>query len=928
MEIRFHVPYHTEWGQQLFVCGSLQELGAGDPQNALRMQYVPADTWTTAIQVPVRRTNRFDYWYIVRHDDGRLLRAEPGPRTFLSPSEQEGAAADFCIVELRDSWRDAADPENAFLSSAFRGTIFCRDTAAGSFSARAKSGPSRVSGCLRLQIMAPRVDPGHELCVSGSCPVLGGWSPAKAVPMDGSKYPCWTLDLPLDDHPVCFHYKYMIRDAEGRLVFFEDGPNRYFASGEHAVPPTGDWRKVPQRRVIVTDEKIQYPNLWKGAGIAIPVFSLRSEHSLGVGEFLDLKRMVDWAAQCGFQLIQILPVNDTSVHGTWLDSYPYSGLSVFALHPLYLNLPAIGVLPREVQAEIDSQKIILNHDDGLDYEKVMVLKLRFLRKIFQEKKDEFLASGGFQSFLKENSFWLEPYAAFCYLRDLHGTSDYALWGQHSRVSRQDIRSLTAPSAPHHDQIAFYYFVQYHLHRQLEEVSQYARATRVVLKGDIPICLHKHSDSCWMHPEFFHTDQSAGAPPDPFSETGQNWEFPTYDWDAMARDGFGWWRERLRVMSGYFQMVRLDHVLGFFRIWEIPLESVSGLMGHFRPAIPLSEEELKAQGISDFDRLCEPYITPDLLEKLFGASSKAVAKKYLEGTAPGRYRLKPECRTQRQVQKMFAANGGDSEAEKQENRKILKGLFTPTENVILFRDLEASTPSFHPRINMMDTNSFSQLEPWTQENLKRLYIDYFYRRQEELWQRQGMVRLPVLKKASDMLICGEDLGMIPDCVPKVMEQLCLLGLRIQRMPKETDREFGRPWEYPYLTVSTPSSHDMPPIRGWWGEDPARSQRYHETVLCRAGKAPVKCTPDICRQIVVQHLESPSMWAVFPVQDILGMSERLCRPGDPKEEQINDPSDPHHRWKFRLHLTCERLISEREFNAEVREMVEGAGRGRSY
>jgi 4-alpha-glucanotransferase len=312
--------------------------------------------------------------------------------------------------------------------------------------------------------------------------------------------------------------------------------------------------------------------------------------------------------------------------------------------------------------------------------------------------------------------------------------------------------------------------------------------------------------------------------------------------------------------------------------------------------------------------------------VFGQAASTVMASYLEDLSPGHYKLKNEFNTQRKIEDAINASADATPEAKQKIAAIKTGLSFLVSNVILFRDIVQS--GFHPRINAMDTPSFDCLDAWMKEKLIRLYNDYFYKRQDGFWAQQALTKLPALKAASDMLICGEDLGMVPDCVPSVMEDLCMLGLRIQRMPKETGVEFGVPGNYPYLTVCTTSSPDMSTIRGWWGEDYPRTQRYWKTILKKRGDAPSACEPETVREIVEQHLESPSMWAIFPIQDILAMSAELARPGDPREEQINDPANPHHYWKFRLHIAMEKLIAEKDFSSEIQKMVAGSGRLATY
>ncbi|MBN1527119.1 MAG: 4-alpha-glucanotransferase, partial [Candidatus Omnitrophica bacterium] len=861
----------------------------------------------------------FEYRYFVRNGDGSVIREGGKDRLFVLGDIE---APD--MAELADNWRPVSDPDSLFATSAFSGVIFRRKAPYQPAPAISlKKGKAAAAGTvLRLQVVVPRLDQDHVLCVAGTIPALGDMELTRAVPMDGSGFPLWKLDIDTGEDGLSFEYIYVIKDSKGKVVLYEEGPSRIVP--RECVKGCG-----ARRLAVVTDNDFRYLTKWRGAGIAVPVFSLRTRGGLGVGEFPDLKLLADWASQCGFQLIQLLPVNDTSVTGTWHDSYPYADLSVFALHPLYLRIQSIAGaadLPKEMADELEAKKKAFDGYDHVNYEEVMALKMKLLRVIFTLEKTKFLASAEFKKFLKENAYWLEPYAAFCSLRDHYNTSDFRKWGRYSLITPESLREVVSPQSARYDTVALYYFIQYHLHMQLSDASAYAGKLGVVLKGDIPIGIHKRSDSCWLQPGFFNLDQSAGAPPDPFSYTGQNWGFPTYNWEAMARDGYSWWRKRLKQMSRYFQMVRLDHILGFFRIWEIPEEMVSGLMGHFNPAVPLWKKDLEKDGIWDFDRLCQPYIPAWLVRMIFGLDANKIIAEYMDEISHGHYRMKPQFNTQRKVEEHLALPENAAQADKERNEHVKEGLFGIIANVVLFKD--SNKEGFHPRINMADVCSFDTLDEWERERLLYLYYDYFYHIQEDFWRKQAMVKLPVLKEASDMLICGEDLGMVPNCVPPVMQELAILGLRIQRMPKETDREFGYPYQYPYLTVCTTSSHDMSTIRGWWGEDYARTQRYYNAILGHSGDAPSAFTPAVCSQIIGQHLDSPSMWAVFPVQDILALSAELCRPGDPREEQINDPADPHHYWKFRLHIDLEKLVAQKEFNTRVLKMVKDSGRRDLY
>ncbi|MGZ5136105.1 MAG: 4-alpha-glucanotransferase, partial [Flavitalea sp.] len=231
--------------------------------------------------------------------------------------------------------------------------------------------------------------------------------------------------------------------------------------------------------------------------------------------------------------------------------------------------------------------------------------------------------------------------------------------------------------------------------------------------------------------------------------------------------------------------------------------------------------------------------------------------------------------------------------------------------------------FHFRISMEKSVSFRHLDSITQGQLKDLYINYFYRRQDNFWKNEGLKKLSPLKRATNMLVCGEDLGMVPHCVPEVMKELGILSLEIQRMPKDSNTTFFQPSRAPYLSVVTSSTHDMNTIRGWWEEDRNTIQKFYNTILEQPGEAPESCEPWINTAIINQHLSSPAMWSIFQLQDLLGMSRELRRE-NPHEERINIPANVRHYWKYRMHIPLENLLKEKHFNEELRKQVEASGR----
>jgi 4-alpha-glucanotransferase len=651
--------------------------------------------------------------------------------------------------------------------------------------------------------------------------------------------------------------------------------------------------------------------------VAIPVFSLRSEKSFGVGEFLDLPLLGDWAERAGLKLIQILPVNDTMATHKWMDSYPYSSISCFALHPLYLNLDRLaGDADPPLLKSLATRRDELNALPTVDYEQVMTAKLTFMRKIFPARRETTLASPDYQKFLSQNEYWLPAYAAFCCLRDKYGTADFSQWPDHRTYDAGKIKALMATEPKLADEMALHCFLQFHLHLQLREAIEAIHARGLILKGDIAIGVSPCGADVWQQPELFHRDLQAGAPPDAFAVKGQNWGFPTYNWPRMKENGFDWWKRRLAQMGCYFDAFRIDHILGFFRIWSIPRHAVEGILGYFAPALTVRTEDFPARGIIfDYDRFVRPFINEAVLLEVFGAMAGEVKKTFLSPGARGTWSLKPEFATQRDVQKHFATLAGDARSA-----KLKEGLFDLISNVLL---IEAPDGTFHFRLGMETTPSFRQLDPQTQARLKDWCIEYFYRRQDDCWRREAMEKLPPLKRVTNMLICGEDLGMVPACVPEVMRQLGLLSLEIQRMPKALGVDFSRPADAPYLSVVTPSTHDMSTIRGWWLEDKKITQQFFNQELRQPGLAPAECDPSINREIVRQHLESPAMWSIFQLQDLLGMDATLRRP-DVDAERINVPAIPNYYWRYRMHLTLESLLQAKDFNQSVGTLIRQSGR----
>ncbi len=703
-----------------------------------------------------------------------------------------------------------------FLSSAFTDCIFRRTDPSAPL-------PPPDHGELRVRVLAPVVLPSEEIALAGSSPALGSWDTVKALPMNDSSFPYWEINLPAKA-VIGAEYKFIVRDkTTGDVTAWEEGYNREM---QHAT----------QSEELCFRGRERW---WHGSGVAIPVFSLRSDKDFGAGDFLDLELMADWAADSGMNFIQILPVNDTTMTRTNSDSYPYNANSSFALHPLYLRVDEVGTPKNPDDREkFDKLRRHLNSLPAIDYAAVTNAKEEYMRLIYTEQGNQTLNSREFSRFLVRNYIWLLPYAAFCVMRDRNNTADFRQWGGASHYSSDLVADLMHDSA---EEMNFIFFMQYHLDRQLRRARDYAHSRGVALKGDIPIGISSDSADAWQYPDLFNLNCQAGAPPDDFSIMGQNWGFPTYNWQRMAHDGYSWWRRRLQKMAEYFDAYRIDHILGFFRIWQIPKESVHGLLGHFSPAMPLSPEDMSRLYGFSFD---PAFLLPGMPTDGFSSQRAAL----------------------------------------EAGRNDLLEAFDD----VLFVQDSSHPECFHPRIAGHKTTHYAALPENQRRAFDRLYEDFFYHRHNEFWRQQAMDKLPALVNATPMLACAEDLGMIPACVPQVLDQLQILSLEVQRMPKEYGVEFGHTDKYPYSSVATTSTHDMSGIRRWWAESPERSGRYARHILGLSdNNIPPEATPEICRTIVNRHLTSSSMLSILPLQDYLSADGSIRRK-NPEEEQINNPS----------------------------------------
>lgn len=891
MKLTFRIRYRTVWGENL--CVLLND----DETQIISLSTRNGDEWQGSFEyIPVGSNQLVTYRYAV-YRDNICIRKELGAIShlfYLGNAQQNHYVIDDC-------WRDL--PADSYRYSSAFNSIYTPQ----SYNKLSDS----VGSCITFRALCPELGNRNQaLGLIGSCNALGSWEYCRPLRMQEVRPNVWHITLDASSLQLPFEYKFVAINAEsGAVEEWESRPNRLFnvqplQRGETYLPmETEVFFALPAR---------------KFAGSAIPVFSLRSEGSCGVGDFGDLKTFVSWAADTAQHVVQILPINDTSITGSWTDSYPYNSISIYAFHPMYIDLRQLPVLAdAQFVSRFEEERARLNALSVVDYEAVNRLKQSYLKEVYRQEGENVLKSDEFNTFFADNRHWLQPYAAFSYLRDLYGTSDFHCWEAYNKYDEEEIQQLCSPESDAYTFIGYYYYMQYLLHVQLLAVAEYARRKGVILKGDIPIGISRTSVESWVEPYYFNMNGQAGAPPDAFSINGQNWGFPTYNWEVMEKDNYLWWRRRFAKMAEYFTAYRIDHILGFFRIWEIPTHSVHGLLGQFVPSLPMSADEIRSFGLNfrpDF--MLRSFISEYILNTVFGEQSDYVRETFVRPLHHDLYEMRPEFDTQRKVEAFFE---GKTDSESIWLKEKLYALISD----VLFVADRNNPELYHPRIAVQNDYIFKQLAEQEQEAFNHLYNHYYYQRHNEFWYHEAMKKLPVLTQSTPMLVCGEDLGMVPDCVSWVMNELQILSLEIQRMPKAIGREFGCLNEYPFRSVCTIGTHDMPTLRGWWEEDAALTERFYHNELHHWGEVPKHAPGWLCKEIIEQHLQSPSMLCVLAWQDWTSIDESLRNP-DVQAERINVPANPHNYWQWRMHITLEELMQADELNDAIRQMIQSSDR----
>lgn len=581
----------------------------------------------------------------------------------------------------------------------------------------------------------------------------------------------------------------------------------------------------------------------KRTGVVVPLASLYTKDCLAVGDFLALKDFADFCKKVGISIIQLLPVNDTGTH-----SSPYSGLSAFALHPLYIRIQS---LPEFEDAFANDKTFCqayksfskkFNYSKRFNYTQILQEKLTLLHILYNyiEKKietEQKKSSGSSKSnkidlnqnetnsyFLKfkddlENfvskNKWIIPYAVFKNLKDDFMQSSWKEWNSNFKQLKHSDIMLRWNNKALKSSHNFFVWCQLRAAEQFRESAEYLRSKNIILKGDIPILMNEDSVDCWANPEFFNQEERAGSPPDAENPLGQNWGFPTYNWERIASDEYNWWKNRVKTASNYYDAFRIDHILGFFRIWAVNQNETTAFLGHTIPFESFSLKDLEDLGFDEerISWLSKPHIPTGFIEDITWNHEEAT--KILESVctrvkSEELWNFKEEIKGDKEI---FAQKFCDDEAKDLRIKNALS---------LKWRDraiIEISKNHFIPVYSRENSTAWKSLNQDEKQKLNELFSK-LGEKENALWKENALSSLTPIVNATKMIPCAEDLGANIPCMSEVLGKLNILSLKVVRWTRNWGDE-NQPYillqDYPELSVATTSVHDSSTLRQWWNEE---------------------------------------------------------------------------------------------------------------
>lgn len=639
-------------------------------------------------------------------------------------------------------------------------------------------------------------------------------------------------------------------------------------------------------------------------GLSIPVSALRTLESEGIGDFLDLIPFAQFVKKSGATLIQLLPVNDSG-----LQSSPYSSLSAFALHPVYIHLSALPESKGFVN-QIKDLKKRFDSAERIPYDIIVCEKLALLRAMYDKNKDAIIKSAACKKFIESNT-WLREYAAYSLLKSKNNNAHWQFWPEFVNPSFSDIEKIWADKKNTED-LYFYVWMQKAAEEQFVLAGTALSEIGVELKGDLPILMNDDSADVWAKRNFFKRDRTAGAPPDMFASLGQNWGFPVYDWDALKEDAYSFWIDRLKQADKFYSAFRIDHVLGFFRIWSLSSHDYSGYLGNFLPSVGISRRDLVALGFdsSRIRWLSEPHIrSSSLYEALYGEDNIEAKVKDVETVALERignediFLFKKAIRGEKDIDALSIVP------------KAKEFLSSAWRNRVL---LECEPDTFVPTWSYWDTTAFPTLSHVEKNALEALFA-HTRSEAEFLWEKNGKELIAMMTSATKMLPCAEDLGAVPACVPKVLFELGVLGLRIVRWARNWSQA-GEPYiklsDYPYLSVCTPSCHDTSTLREWWNTEAGKYEFWN--FLGGKGNCPEQYTSETAAFVLGELAKGNSRILMLQLQDALALSPKYYNV-KAEDERINVPGSWNHiNWTYRMRVTIEELLDDDDLITRIKNV----------
>ena len=371
MKILFNVEYQTTYGEDL-VLNILSDDATKTSRH--KMTTLDGTHWFVELTKNLTPGTYIDYYYsLIRGDE------EARHEWLVEPHRLEFAAEKGLRYTVYDHWIDI--PEDAYLySSAFTDCVMvCQ---------RELSTTTEYQRTVRLKVRAPQLRIGEQLGIVGACEALGNWNVDKALPMFEHEYHEWVISLDAASLPQTFEFKFVMLGVEDPV--WEECANRTISLTE-----------IADNEVVVYElSQANFPIYpWKGAGTVIPIFSLRSEGSFGVGDFGDLKLMIEWADKTNQRILQVLPINDTNMTHTWQDSYPYNSISIYALHPQYTDLRQLPEIKDEkLKTHFEQLRQELNALPQIDYERMFSAKLEYLQVLFKQEGAAVKRSAAYKQF--------------------------------------------------------------------------------------------------------------------------------------------------------------------------------------------------------------------------------------------------------------------------------------------------------------------------------------------------------------------------------------------------------------------------------------------------------------------------------------------------------------------------------------------------